>query len=560
MAQDVPLFIKLYCEGPNFQKNQEQCTSLNKIQCDIHRLKAEKTVELADRGGAQALKLYEQAGNDYIQIWRTYGDEPLKAKQPVLCEKLEAVLYNAARAFQAGRLIAKAIQARLILINPANNMDKTDVAKKAVYEIGLNYQAIAVYDEAANWYEKYQKDNPKGENADQALKDATLLRLGLGQEEEAIKDGDAYNKAFGASKGATSAAIGFAIGAHYAEAENWDKAKTRLSGAMGLIEKSATFDVVVQAHGLLARTYASLKRAKDARAEYAKVQKLWSDAKAAENKIMSLPDEDEAGKIRRLGRALTAVGEAYFYFAEEKREDVEKIKFPDYKGPGNKEAVLKHIKGPVIDWMKKKRPAIEAAQAEYIKIVQLQPVPPPRWVIAAGSQVGGLWGNFVREFRAAPIPNEIKKDTELRNAYYGGLDEASEPDKLKAKGAFETCLGYSVKYQFFDEYSRKCELWLSKTYKNEYHAIDEFRAAPVNIGSGLNDRPYPLQIGGDVYNEAPPPPPPAPVDKSKEKDDDKGDKPKKGGGGGAAKPAKGGGGGGAGGGKSRSNLPGAKKK
>jgi hypothetical protein len=345
-----PLFIKLYCEGPNFQKNQEQCTSLNKIQCDIHRLKAEKTVELADRGGAQALRLYEQAGNDYIQIWRTYGDEPLKAKQPVLCEKLEAVLYNAARAFQAGRLVAKAIQARLILINPANNMDKTDVAKKAVYEIGGNYQAIAVYDEAANWYERYAKENPKGENAASALSDATLLRLGLGQEEEAIKDGDAYNKAFGNTKAATSAAIAFGIGAHYADNENWDKAKTRLSGAMNLIEKSATFDVVVQAHGLLARAYTSLKRAKDARVEYAKVQKYWSDAKAAESKIMSLPDEDEAGKIRRLGRALTSVGEAYFYFAEEKREEVEKIKFPEYKGPGRKRTSQAHQgAGPRLD-------------------------------------------------------------------------------------------------------------------------------------------------------------------------------------------------------------------
>ena len=59
MAQDVPLFLKLYCEGANFQKNQEQCTSLTKIQCDIARLKAQKTVELADRGGpqrAQALR------------------------------------------------------------------------------------------------------------------------------------------------------------------------------------------------------------------------------------------------------------------------------------------------------------------------------------------------------------------------------------------------------------------------------------------------------------------------------------------------------------------------
>ena len=176
--------------------------------------------------------------------------------------------------------------------------------------------------------------------------------------------------------------------------------------------------------------------------------------------------------------------------------------------------------------MKKKRPAIEKAQEEYLKIVQLQPTPPPRWVIAAGSQVGGLWGNFVREFRAAPIPTDIKKDTELRNTYYGALDEASEPDKLRAKAAFETCLKYSVTYQFFDEYSRKCELWLSKTYKNEYHAVDEFRASPNNVGSGLNDRPYPLRDRRRVYNEAPASPPLRPSRRARARamDEDKADK------------------------------------
>jgi len=533
MQQDVPLFVKLYCEGANFQKNQEQCTALTKIQCDISRLKAQKTVELADRGGANALRYYEQAGNEYIQLWRTYGEDPLRQKNPMQCEKMDEVVYNAAKAFQAARLIAKAIQARLILIKPENTMDKSELAKKAVYEIGGNYQAIAVYDEAANWYEKYARENPKAENADKALSDATLLRLGLGQEEEAIRDGDAYNRSFGNTKPATTAAIAFGIGEHYAVQENWDKARQRLSTAMPLIERSATYDVKVQAHALLARSLANSKRRDAAKGEYGKVRRYWDDPRDAEQKIMSLPDEEDAAKIRRLGKALTAVGEAYFFFAEEKRSDVEKIKFPDYHGPGSKEAVLKHIKGPVMDWIKKKRPAIETAQAEYIKIVELKPTPPPRWVIAAGSQVGGLWGKFVKEFRDAPIPSDIKKDTELRNAYYGGLDEASEPDKLRAKAAFETCLKYSVTYQFFDEYSRKCEVWLAKAYKNEYHAIDEFRAAPNNIGSGLNDRPYPLQIGGEPFNEAPPqaPLPPAATDKDKG-DNDKADKKK----GGGAKP------------------------
>ena len=32
-------------------------------------------------------------------------------------------------------------------------MDKTELAKKATYEIGGNYQAIAVYELAAEWFE-----------------------------------------------------------------------------------------------------------------------------------------------------------------------------------------------------------------------------------------------------------------------------------------------------------------------------------------------------------------------------------------------------------------------
>ena len=58
--------------------------------------------------------------------------------------------------------------------------------------------------------------------------------------------------------------------------------------------------------------------------------------------------------------------------------------------------------------MKKKRPAIEETEKEYIKILDLQPTPPPNWVIAAGSRVGQMWGKFVAEFRAAPIPKEWK--------------------------------------------------------------------------------------------------------------------------------------------------------
>jgi hypothetical protein len=264
---------------------------------------------------------------------------------------------------------------------------------------------------------------------------------------------------------------------------------------------------------------------------------------------MGIAGEDESAKARRLGRALEAVGESLFYFAEQKRSKVEGVKFPEYKGPNDKESISKHINGKVKDWIKKKLPLIQEATVEYTKIVNLQPEPPPRWVIAAGARVGQMWGKFVDEFRAAPIPDAIKKDVELRQAYYSSLDEASEPQKQQAKGAFATCLGYSVKYQYFDEYSRSCEEWLAKTYKSEYHLVDEFRGAPNRVNSVLREQPNPLRIGGQPYMDAPDAAAAAAERKKQKAEEAEAEAAAKKG------PAAGGGGGGGGGAKKRKLAP-----
>ncbi|MBK6694174.1 MAG: tetratricopeptide repeat protein [Myxococcales bacterium] len=503
MAGDVPKFIELYCQGEKATKNQEQCVIMKRIQADIRRLQAQKLVEKADKGGASALQDYEKAGGLYLELYRNNCEAPVREGKPPTAEKCDELVYNAARAFQAGRLIAKAIAARMILLNPQNKMEKSDLARKAMYEIGGNYQAIAVYDQAAEWYEKYAKEFPKGDKADQALSDAVILRLGLGDEQKAIEDEGTFRRNYGGTKPAQTAAISFAIGAHYAEKEQWEKAKTTLQGAMGVISKAAP-DIQVQAHATLGHSLSNIKGQQGAAgAEYAKVRALWTDPAGAVKKIAeAYPGEDEGAKQRRLGKALNAVGEAIFFAAEEKRKaDVETIKFPAYKGAGTKDDVLKHVQTKVKAWLEKKRPAIEKVEADYKKIVELQPEPPPKWVIAAGSRVGLMWGGFVDEFRAAPIPEAWKKDDEIRNTYFSNLDQASEPIKVqRAKPALVTCLSYSVKYQYFDGFSRDCEVWLAKNYKSEYKVVDEIRSAPTLSNSGLDDRSPPLNLGGQLFH------------------------------------------------------------
>jgi hypothetical protein len=186
-----------------------------------------------------------------------------------------------------------------------------------------------------------------------------------------------------------------------------------------------------------------------------------------------------------------------FYFAEKKRDKLEALKFPVYKGSGSKEDVQKHIISKVKPWMDKKTPLIRDASLEYKKIVELQPVPSRQWAIAAGSRVGSMWGQFVDEFRSAPIPTAMKKDIMLSQTYYASLDESSEPWKLQAKSAYGLCLDYSVKFQYFDEYSRSCEKWLAENYKSEFHLVDEFKGDPNRVNRVLAERPHPLQLGGE---------------------------------------------------------------
>ena len=112
MGDDVGAFLELFCSEAKYEENKEQCDLLTRIQCDVQRLRAEKIVEVADKGPADALEKYMEAGDAYIEIWRTYGEQQLEAGGESQCGRMEEILFNAAQSYQAGRLLAKAISVR----------------------------------------------------------------------------------------------------------------------------------------------------------------------------------------------------------------------------------------------------------------------------------------------------------------------------------------------------------------------------------------------------------------------------------------------------------------
>jgi len=501
MARDVPKLSALYCKSSRKDVDAEQCEVLARVAIGVERTRLEQLVRRADAlpsGSSAAIALYTQAGDGYLALWRGHCEGPLaKGEKPKQCDGAAEILTNLARAYQAARLLAKAMQARAVLLDPRYGLANTEHALRAIFDTGANYQAIAVYDRAADHYELYvdricQKSRC-GPDADQALFDAAVLRLGLGAPERALANAERYERWFGGKNPARTAQLRFAVAASFGERGKWDEARKRLSAAMGLIDKQAGLDVRVLAHALLGRALVEQRQAVAAAREYQRVLALWSDSKRAAQEIRATEPDSQVAE-RKLGRALEAVGEAQFFFAEQKKARVDALRFPVYKGPGTKEAVREHVATKVKAWVQAKRPLIEDASVEYRKVANLSPAAPPRWVIASGARVGHMWGTFVKEFRAAPIPDAIRRDPELRAAYYAELDRMSEPQKLVARSAYDTCLSYSVEYQYWDDKSRECEEWLADNYKADYHLIDEFRGAPTRKNGPESERPRPIVL------------------------------------------------------------------
>jgi tetratricopeptide (TPR) repeat protein len=500
MTADVRVYEQTFCtSNAKGKADAEQCATLARVGRELDRLEAEMLAKSAPTS-ADPPATFEKAAVKYLNIWESFGRAACEQKQPG-CARMEEILHNAAEAFQAARLLAKAIAVRKVLADPRWRLHETALGRGAVRALGANYQAIAVYDEAAGYYERYARENPAGEGASDSLRDAVVLRLGLGDDTAALRDAELFTRTFGRKQPAQAAHVAFAVAAHQIDGEDWAQAKRRLSAAMPAIDRSGTLDIRIQAHALLARALDRTGSDGPAAQQYDRVRALFRDPAEVRSKLDAIGG-DEAERQRRLGKALSALGEAIFFSAEQKRRELDAIVFPAYQGDGSRDDVLRHVNGKVAAWVQRKRPTIEAIEKAYLQVLDIDPVP-PAWAIAAGARVGQMWGRFVAEFRAAPIPSQWRQRgmsphgvswDELRAAYYEALDRASEPQKLRAKGAYQACLGYSVKYQHFGEHSRSCETWLSKNYASEYHQVDELRGAPTRVSSGLSDRGRPATL------------------------------------------------------------------
>lgn len=471
-------FGKRYCSSPSKQEeNAELCEPIATLECQLIRKKAETY---------QEQEKYKKAASTYISIFREH-QECAELEEA----KMDEVLYNAALNLEAGKLLGAAIQVRNVLIK---TFPESDLAKRSIYLLGANWHAIAMYERAAEYYERFADKFPGEDGSDcteedkkndlcpiahEALMNAVFFRLGLGQAEEARDDVKLFEKNYRRKMPKETSKVVFALGSIYERAKNWNGVIDHYKLYLRKYRRTAMPHQKVMANVQIARAHWEKDDKRTAKRSYNKVVRLW---KRGVPKQIDRADGSEGEKIGWMREALDGTAEALFHLAEFPFNDFRRIKFPEYRGGKSLKRVNHWSERKFMPWVKKKLKALQAAEAQYNKVaslkvgvadgVELQSAP---WQIAAAARIGEMYRSFVDDFRDAPIPDQIRKDPELYDIYVGALDEQSEPLIKQAKEKFAFCLKTATNVRWFNEWSRKCEQELSDLDPRKYPVAAELR-------------------------------------------------------------------------------------
>jgi hypothetical protein len=296
---------------------------------------------------------------------------------------------------------------------------------------------------------------------DARLSQAIRIRFALGEEAKALADLEEFRKQHAAKAPVTAADMELELAEHYARTRKYARLGQHIARVLPGIQKTARFEQELRARAFSARASFEQKQRAAAQKEIESIVKDW----AAKGKafLKTVPETE----LTRAGLALSAVGEALFLRAEEAREKADALGAPAFNGKKDMKSVQAYLAKDFKAWMEKRRKLIDDANTRYREVLDLQPVPPPKWVVHSAQRTGQMLETFAAEFKKVPMPAEIQKDPELARAYRESLDGALEPQVSAARQAFKTCSSFARRYEQRDEVSKSCDDWLAQHPGNE---------------------------------------------------------------------------------------------
>jgi hypothetical protein len=231
-------------------------------------------------------------------------------------------------------------------------------------------------------------------------------------------------------------------------------------------------DYELQVYAMRAHAFNMMGDTDAAAAMYRRVLSKWTNLG---NMAYKLRKADPEHGDERVARALDAFSEALFFVGERKRARVELIDMP-YNDVGDAPPEMKRfIDKPLVQWLRRRQLAITAAETDYLKVNDVKPGTPQRWVMASHARIGSMYAEALEELKSVAVPAgwEEKGESEhkgpdgkpmsweqIREAHAAQMAKLMDPLRDKAVKHFSACAEIAEANQLEGAFPKSCTKWL----------------------------------------------------------------------------------------------------
>jgi len=506
ISANIEPLSALYCNTQDARDSHpDLCEVLSNLRCGVLRLQAESL---------QHDHNYREAAQLYVSIAREHAE----------CGQRDQMLWNSAINYESARLLGRAIQVRQALIN---NFGTSELARRAIYLVGANYHALAIYSSAADYYERFARDyaGEDGSSCTQdqrdqgtcaiayvALENAVFFRLGLGNTDQAIADAELYERNYRRTRARETSQVIFSLGSIYERQGDWLHVFSHYHDWLHDYGRTGLPHEVIRANVQMGRAKWELDDQEHAESFFRAAVSAWGHN--APDAIAHAEGSD-TDRALWLARAKEATSEAYFYLAEYRFQDFTALHFPRYRSEhASAASVLHWQQTDLFPWLQQKFQLLHTAETAYNLIAPLEI---PQWEIASAARIGHMYRIIVDDVRSAPVPDEFATDDELYGIYTDILERVlngSSPGEdghwdtaddiactetsteqtclqspiRQARERFEFCLTLATRVRWFNQYSAQCEAELNNLDAARYPLAAELRGT----ASYVQDQTAPL--------------------------------------------------------------------
>lgn len=377
-----------------------------------------------------------KAAEDY---WAFYKEFPTSANADLALNNASVYLHDLGQT-------SKAVEIRKELVA---KFPKSKFYKDQVAALGFDYESMANFAEAANWYEKLYALDKAHSGASDAIFSAALFRTAMGQWEQGIKNYQQYMTSYPDKPNVN--ALQLEIAKIYEDHQKWPEASKVYVGFFSKPPTTATIDEVMFArlrYGLLM----------DKLGQGANATKHWKESVDWFNKNRAGKTFEAAGEYAAQMLFILAEPEFQAYMAR-------KITGPDRKLSQKAEDKL------LTDQLVGKAKALQSVEATYTAILNTGA---GEWGLASLVKLGQVYENMSESLRTSAAPSYLTDDQE--EIYRMTLEDKAFPQVEKAVTAYSEALNKAYELNLYNDNTAFATRQLGVLRPDDYPGL--FEAIP----------------------------------------------------------------------------------